>query len=128
MSLSIKDKGNPKPFTLTTLHITLRNLKDKDGEPYDLSGASKFYCTVKDSLSDLDNAHVQINSSSNPSQFITTYASTGNLDVILTPTNTNLTAGTFYYIDVAAIWVTGVKVILMSDTIVFQTPSTLATS
>lgn len=127
MALSIKDKDNPKPFTVSTLYITLRNLKDKDGEPFDLSGA-KFYCHLKDTLTDADaSADVKLDSTTNPTQFITTYASTGNLDVILSSTNTNLTAGTLYYIDVVAI-VSSTKYVLMSDTITFQAPATLSTS
>jgi len=129
MSLSITDKDNPKPPTLTTLRLCLRNLLDKDGEPYDLSGCSKFYAHIKDALTDADaSADCKLDSVSNPTQFVTTYASTGNLDVIFSTTNTNLTAGTLYYIGVTAIWSGGTKVELCRDTIVFQTAITLSTS
>lgn len=129
MSLPILDKTNPNPCTKSTLHITLRDLKDKDGEPYDLSACSKFYATIKDALSDADaSADAQIDSTNEPTQFVTTYASTGNLDVIFSSTNTDLTAGTLYHIDVAAIWPTGTKNILVRDTIKFDTAVTLSTS
>lgn len=128
MSLTIEDKNDPKPKTLTTLTLYIRGLLDKDGKKFDLSGASKIYATIKDSLSDADNAHVQINSVSNPTQFVTTYASKGNLDVAFSTTNTTLTAGTLYYIDVTAVWSTGRKEVLVDDTIVFDTPVTLAVS
>jgi hypothetical protein len=129
MSLGITDKSSPNPTTLTTLTLYIRGLVDKDGKPYDLSGCSKFYCNVKSSLATVDaSADVKINSVSNPTQFVTTYASTGNLDVILSTTNTALTAGTLYYIDVAAIWASGTKVELVRDTLVFDAPVTLAVS
>ena len=127
MSLSIVDKDNPNPTTLTTLRLYLRGLKDKDGKPYDLSGASKLYAHIKDELTDADaSAAVSINSTSNPTQFVSTYASTGNLDVIFSTTNTNLTAGLLYYIDVKAVWTDGTVVELVRDTIVFDKPVTLA--
>ncbi len=129
MSLSIEDKESPRPTTLTTMTLCIRGLLDKNGVPYDLSGASKFYAHIKDELTDSDaTAAVTINSTSNPTQFITTYASTGNLDVIFTTTNTTLTAGTLYYIDVKAIWATGAAVELVRDTIIFDVPATLAVS
>ena len=127
MSLGINDKDSPNPTTLTTLPLYIRGLKDKDGKKYDLSGVSKFYAHIKDELTDSDaTAAVTINSTSNPTQFVTTYASTGNLDVIFSTTNTNLTAGTLYYIDVKAVWADGTVVELVRDTIVFDVPVTLA--
>lgn len=129
MSLSIADKASPNPTTLTTLWVCLRGLTDRNGVPYDLSGASKIYAHIKDALTDTDAAaDVTINNVTNASQFVTTYASTGNLDVIFSTTNTNLTAGTLYYLDVAAIWSTGLKVELVRDTFVFDKPVTLSTS
>jgi hypothetical protein len=128
MSLSISDKSNPNPTTLSTLWLRVRDAKDKDGQLYDFSGA-KIYASIKDSLAEADNAaDVNINSTSNPTQFVTTYASTGNLDVIFSTTNTARTAGTLYYIDVKAIWATGVAVEVVRDTITFDVPTTLAVS
>jgi len=128
MSLSIIDKDTPNPTTLTTLTLFLRDLKDKDRLPYNLSGA-KLYAHIKDSLAEADAAaDVSINTTSNASQFVITYASTGNVDVIFTPTNTTLTAGTLYYIDVKAVWTDGTVRELVRDTIVFDVPPTLATS
>jgi len=129
MSLSISDKDSPNPTTLTTLTLYIRGLKDKDGKPYDLSGASKFYAHIKDTLADVDaSADVKLDSSTNPTQFVDTYAATGNLDVIFTTTNTTLTAGTLYYIGVAAVWADGTKVVLVNDTITFTVPPTLSVS
>jgi hypothetical protein len=125
MSLSISDKTNPDPQTLCTLTLTIRNVLDRNGVAYDLSTA-KIVATIKDALADADAAHVNINSTSNPSQFVVTAAATGNIDVIFSTTNTNLTAGTNYYIGVAAIWATGTKVMLVDDTIVFSAPPVLA--
>jgi hypothetical protein len=128
MSLSISDKESPRPVTRTTLPLYIRGLKTKDGLPYDLSGA-KLYAHIKDSLAEADAAaDVTINSTSNASQFTTTYASTGNVDVIFTSTNTALTAGTLYYVDVKAVWVDGTSLEIVRDTIVFDNPVTLATS
>ena len=129
MSLSITDKDRPKPCTLTTLPLYLRGLLDKDKKPYDLSGADKIYATIKDSLADADNAaDVQINSTDNPTQFVLTYADKGDLDVIFSTTDTNLTAGRTYYIDVKAVWANGNAVELVTDTIIFQTPPTKSVS
>jgi hypothetical protein len=129
MSLKITDKDSPRPTLLTTLPLYLRDLKDKDGKLYDLSGASKFYATIKDALSDADNAAaVSINSTTNPTQFVITYANTGNLDIIFSTTNTDLTADIPYYVDVKAIWANGNAVVLVEDTLIFQTPSTKAVS
>ena len=131
MSLTITDKTDPYPLIGDTVTIRLRGLKDADGSAYDLSGAAKIYCCVKAALTDLDAAAlVNINNSSNPTQFTTTYASTGNLDVILSSTNTAaLTADTTYYIDVKAIWTTGTVIVsLVWDTIVFKQRVTRATS
>ncbi len=129
MSLSIIDKDSPNPKTQCTLRLHLRNLRDADGQPYDLSGASIIYATLKDSLADVDgSADAQIDTTAEASQFTLTYASTGNLDVEFTPTNTNLTAGTPYYIDVKAIWATGEIEELVRDVIVFDKPVTLSTS
>jgi hypothetical protein len=125
MSLSISDKTKPNPKTLCTLTIALRGLLDRDGKPYDLS-AAKIVATIKDALADADAAHVNINSTSNPSQFVLTFASTGNLDVIFSTTNTTLTAGTTYFVGVKAIWATGAAEELVDDTIVFDVPAVLA--
>jgi hypothetical protein len=128
MSLSIVDKSNPNPTTLTTLWLRVRGVLDKDGQPYDLSGA-KIYAHIKNTLSEADiAADVTLNSATNPTQFIMTYASTGNLDVIFSTTNTALTAGTLYYIDVKAVWTTGTVVEVVRDTIIFDAPVTLAVS
>lgn len=127
MSLSIIDKDKPNPTTLTTLRLRVRGLLDADGKPYDLSGVTKFYAHIKDALSDPDaSADVKLDSETNPTQFITTYAATGNLDIIFTTANTTLTAGTLYYIDVAAVWPDGTKIVLVNDTITFTVPPTLA--
>ncbi len=129
MSLSISDKDVPNPTTLTTLTLYIRGLTDNDGKPYDLSGASKIYATIKSSLATADaSADVQIDDSTNATQFVTTYASTGNLDVTFTTTDTDLTAGTLYYVDVAAVWADGTKVELVRDELVFDVPPTLAVS
>ena len=129
MSLYISDKDNPNPKVKDTLHIRLRNLKDGDGKPYNLSGASKIYATIKDSLADPDiSAAAQIDSVTESDQFILTYASTGNIDVIFSSDDTDLTAGTLYYIDVRAIWNGGDVVSLARDTIIFDTPVTLSTT
>ncbi|MDD4986906.1 MAG: hypothetical protein PHQ43_14255 [Dehalococcoidales bacterium] len=129
MSLSIIDKDSPNPKVQCTLTLHLRNLKDADGQPYDLSGASIIYATIKDSLADVDaSADAQIDSTNEASQFTTTYASTGNLDVEFTPTNTDLTAGTPYYVDVKAIWASGEIEELVRDVFIFDTPVTLSTS
>jgi hypothetical protein len=129
MSLSISDKDVPNPTTLTTLTLYIRGLTDNNGKPYDLSGASKIYATIKDSLADADAAaDVHIDSVSDATQFVTTYASTGNLDVTFTTTDTDLTAGTLYYIDVKAVWADGTVVELVRDTVVFDVPPTLAVS
>ena len=129
MSLNITDKDDPKPTTLTTMTLYIRGLKDRNGAVYDLSGASKIYAHIKDALADADaSADVKINSVDNAAQFTTTYASTGNLDVIFSTTNTTLTAGTTYYIDVKAMWAGGTAVELVRDTIVFDAPVTLAVS
>lgn len=129
MSLFISDKDNPNPKVTDTLHIRLRNLKDGDGKPYDLSTADVIYATIKDSLADEDaSAAAQIDSTTESDQFILTYASTGNIDVIFNSDDTDLTAGTLYYIDVRAIWTGGEVVSLMRDTIIFDTPVTLSTT
>jgi hypothetical protein len=129
MSLSISDKSGPNPTTKTTLRLCIRDVLDKDGKFYDFSAVSKIYAHIKDSLSDADAAaDVTINSVSNPTQFVTTYASTGNLDVIFSSTNTTLIAGTLYYIDVKAIWADGTSVEIVRDTITFDTAITFATS
>jgi len=66
---------------------------------------------------------------SESNQFILTYASTGNIDVIYSPTNTAaLTAGVLYYIDVKAIWTTGDIVSIVRDTIIFDEPVTKSSS
>lgn len=128
MSLPIVDKDAPNPTTKTTLPLYIRDLLTKDGLPYDVSGA-KLYAHIKDSLADADAAaNVSINTTDNATQFVITYASTGNVDVIFTSTNTNLTAGTLYYIDVKAIWPDGTALEVVRDTIIFDTPVTLATS
>lgn len=130
MSLFIADKDNPNPKLGDTLRIRLRNLKDGDGKPYDLSTATKIYATIKDSLADADvDAAAQIDSVNESNQFILTYASTGNIDVIYSPTNTAaLTAGVLYYIDVKAIWTTGDIVSIVRDTIIFDEPVTKSSS
>jgi len=130
VSLFIIDKDTPNPKIGDTLHLRLRDLKDGDGKAYDLSSASKVYSTIKDSLSDADgDAAVQIDSLSEPTQFILAYASTGNIDVIYSPTNTAaLTAGVLYYIDVKAIWTTGDIVSIVRDTIIFDEPVTKSSS
>ena len=130
MSLFIIDKDNPNPKIGDTLHLRLRDLKNGDGKAYDLSSATKIYATIKDSLADADvDAAAQIDSVSEPTQFILTYASTGNIDVIYSPTNTAaLTAGVLYYIDVKAIWTTGDIVSIVRDTIIFDEPVTKSSS
>ncbi len=130
MSLFIIDKDTPNPKIGDTLHLRLRDLKDGDGKAYDLSSASKVYATIKDSLADADvDAAAQIDSVNEPTQFILTYASTGNIDVIYSPTNTAaLTAGVLYYIDVKAIWTTGEIVSIVRDTIIFDEPVTKSSS
>lgn len=131
MSLSITDKEAPQPIIGDTVTIRLRDLKDADSKPYDLSGAAKIYCTIKAALTDEDAAAlVSIDSVTNSGQFTTTYASSGNLDVILSSTNTvALTADTTYYVDVKAIWTTGTVIIsLVHDTVVFKERVTRATS
>lgn len=128
MSLYILDKDNPNPKVEDTLHIRLRNLKDGDGKAFDLSSAL-IYATIKDSLADADaSADAQIDSTNESDQFILTYADSGNIDVIFSSADTDLTAGTLYYIDVRAIFSTGEVISLMRDTIVFDTPVTLSTS
>jgi len=130
VSLFIIDKDNPNPKIGDTLHLRLRDLKNGDGKAYDLSSATKIYATIKDSLADADvDAAAQIDSVSEPTQFILTYASTGNIDVIYSPTNTAaLTAGVLYYIDVKAIWTTGDIVSIVRDTIIFDEPVTKSSS
>jgi|BioPla2DNA2_1021312.scaffolds.fasta_scaffold09932_2 hypothetical protein len=130
MSLFILDKEDSNPKLGDTLHIRLRQLKDADGQPYNLLGASKIYATIKDSLSDPDvSADAQIDSVTNPGQFVLTYANSGDMDAIFSSTDTgSLVAGTLYYIDVRAIWNTGEVVSLVHDTIVFDKPVTLSTS
>ncbi len=131
MSLTITDKEAPYPIIGDTVTIRLRDLVDADGSPYNLSGAAKIYCTIKAALTDEDaEALVSIDNVTNATQFVTTYASTGNLDVILSSTNTvALTADTTYYVDVKAIWTTGTVIIsLVHDTIVFKERVTRATS
>ena len=130
MSLFIIDKDTPNPKIGDTLHLRLRDLKDGDGKPYDLSTATKIYATIKDSLADADvDAAAQIDSVNEPTQFILTYASTGNIDVIYSPTNTAaLTAGVLYYIDVKTIWTTGDIVSIVRDTIIFDEPVTKSSS
>jgi len=130
VSLFIIDKDTPNPKIGDTLHLRLRDLKDGDGKAYDLSSASKVYATIKDSLADADvDAAAQIDSVNEPTQFILTYASTGNIDVIYSPTNTAaLTAGVLYYIDVKAIWTTGEIVSIVRDTIIFDEPVTKSSS
>ena len=131
MSLTIIDKEAPHPIIGDTVTIRLRRLRDADGRPYDLSGAAKIYCTIKAALSDEDAAAlVNIDNSGEAGQFVTTHANTGNLDVILSSTNTAaLTADTTYYVDVKAIWTTGTVIIsLVHDTVVFKERVTRATS
>jgi hypothetical protein len=131
MSLTITDKANPYPLIGDTVTIRLRNLKNADGAAYDISGAAKIYCIIKTALTDLDAAAlVNINNGTNSTQFVTTYASTGNIDVTLSSTNTAaLTADTTYYIDVKAIWTTGTVIVsLLYDTIIFRQRVTRATS
>lgn len=130
MSLFIIDKDNPNPKIGDTLHLRLRDLKNGDGKAYDLSSATKIYATIKDSLADADvDAAAQIDSVSESNQFILTYASTGNIDVIYSPTNTAaLTAGVLYYIDVKAIWSGGEIISLLRDTIIFDEPVTKSSS
>jgi hypothetical protein len=80
-------------------------------------------------LADPDiSAAAQIDSVTESDQFILTYASTGNIDVIFSSDDTDLTAGTLYYIDVRAIWNGGDVVSLARDTIIFDTPVTLSTT
>jgi hypothetical protein len=127
MSLGISDKDNPKPCTLSTLPIYVRGAVDKDKRPYDLTGATKIYATIKSDLSLPDaSAEVNINSVDNAGQFVLTYAATGNLDVIFSTTNTNLTAGTPYHVDIKAIWADGNAVPIVEDVLIFQTPATKA--
>ena len=130
MSLFIIDKDTPNPKIGDTLHLRLRDLKNGDGKAYDLSSATKIYATIKDSLADADvDAAAQIDSVNESNQFILTYASTGNIDVIYSPTNTAaLTAGVLYYIDVKAIWTTGDIVSIVRDTIIFDEPVTKSSS
>jgi len=130
MSLYLIDKEDPKPKVGDTLHIRLRNLKDGDGKPYDLSTATKIYATIKDSLADADvDASAQIDSVNESNQFILTYGSTGNMDAIFSPSDTSgLTAGTLYYIDVKAIWSGGEIISLLRDTIIFDEPVTKSSS
>jgi len=130
VSLFIIDKDTPNPKIGDTLHLRLRDLKNGDGKAYDLSSATKIYATIKDSLADADvDAAAQIDSVNESNQFILTYASTGNIDVIYSPTNTAaLTAGVLYYIDVKAIWTTGDIVSIVRDTIIFDEPVTKSSS
>jgi hypothetical protein len=129
MSLSISDKNTPNPTTLTTLTLAIRGVKNNSGQYYDFSTASKVYATIKDSLADTDaTANVVINSVSNPTQFVLTYANNGNMDITFNTTNTALTAGTLYYLDIKAVWTAGAAVEIVRDTLVFDTPVTLAVS
>jgi hypothetical protein len=131
MSLSIPDKETPsKPKLGDLFPVYIRGLLDKDKKPYNLSAATKLYITVKDALADLDAAAVlQKDSVSNPTQFVTTYASTGNLDALLLPADTaTLVAGTLYYVDVKAIWSATNIVTLVSDTVTWEQQVTRATS
>jgi hypothetical protein len=130
VSLFIIDKDTPNPKIGDTLHLRLRDLKDGDGKPYDLSTATKIYATIKDSLADADvDAAAQIDSVNESNQFILTYGSTGNMDAIFSPSDTSgLTAGTLYYIDVRAIWNTGEVVSIVRDTIIFDEPVTKSSS
>lgn len=129
MSLFILDKDNPNPKVGDTLRIRLRNLKDGDGRPYNLSAATIF-ATIKDSLSDDDaNALAKIDSSSDSTQFVLDYADSGNIDVIFTPTDLeDVVHSTLYYIDVRASFPTGEVVSLMRDTLIFDLPVTLTMS
>jgi len=128
MSLPISDKEDPRPVTKTTFPLYIRGVLDKDGLPYNLSGA-KLYAHIKDSLSEADiAADVTLNNVTNATQFVTTYSSTGNIDVIFSSTNTDLTAGTLYYIDVKGVWADGTSLEIVRDTIIFDAPPTLATS
>ena len=130
MSLYIEDKTNPMPVVGDKVTIKLRGLLNESGAVYDLSTVTKFYCTIKDALTDLDAAALkQINSSTNATQFITTYASTGNLDVILLPADTVLLSpDVTYYIDIKAIWSATDIRSLAYDTIEFAERVTRATS
>lgn len=109
MSLRLSDKDDPRPILGDTVKIICRNLKDEDGNKYDLSGVSKWYCIVKSSLAtEDDSAEITINSTINATQFSLADAANGNLSVTLVPTDTdNLTAGTNYYLQFKGIYATG---------------------
>jgi len=130
MSLFIIDKDNPNPKIGDTLTLTMRGLKDRNGKPYNLSGASKIYSPIKDSRADADvDAAAQIDSVNEPPQFALIFGESGNGDVIYSPSTTaSLTAGTLYYIDVRAIWNTGEVVSIVRDTIIFDEPVTKSSS
>lgn len=120
MSLLISDIGQARLVLGDTVTVRVRNLVDYKNQPYDLStGISKIYCMVKTSLADVDgSALVSINSSSNPTQFVTTNAAYGELDVVLLPANTAaLTAGVKYNLDIKAIYTTGkiVSIVNVND-------------
>ena len=117
MSLRILDRATTRNVVGDEVKITIRDLRMENGNVYDLSGASKIYCTVKAALADLDNAAlININSVTNATQFILTDAANGNISVILTATNSaTLTAGTRYFLDVKAIWADGTIVSLVNE-------------
>lgn len=117
MSLRIRDRATARGVVGDTITINLRNLLNDDGEKYDLSAATKIYCMVKTTLSDLDAAAlINIDSSSNPTQFVLTDAVNGNISVILSPTNSaTLTAGTRYFLDVKAVWEDGIIISLVNE-------------
>lgn len=109
MSLRILDRDDPRPMLGDTIYIVCRDLKDRDRNVYDLSGVSKWYCTVKSDLTVADaSAQIHIDSATNPTQFVLTSAATGKITVILSPTNSAaLTAGTFYYLQLKGIYASG---------------------
>ena len=131
MSLRIEDLEVARPVVGDTVTIYCENLVDRNGRPYDLSGASKIYCMVKSAPGDLDNAAlININSSSNASQFVLTNAAYGDIEVSLSPTNSaTLTANTKNYLGIKAIWASGkIEHIVQEEEFVLLNRIPLATS
>lgn len=116
MSLKIEDIAEARLVLGDTVTIRLRELRDAEDAVYSLATVEKFYCMVKTALADTDgSALISINSSSNPTQFVTTNAAYGELDVVLLPADTAaLTAGVKYNLDIKAIWADGTILSLLN--------------
>ena len=95
---------------------------DYRGNPYDLSGTTKIYLTVKSDLTAVDgSAEVQLNSTTDSTQFNLTKASSGKITITIPNEDTDgLDPDTVYYVDVKAIWSGDIKYIVRAAEVRFS--------